>query len=149
MRQKGPSSHPTAENNLSVLRTGMSTKPGDELNLRHFHCSRETSLHGHRDDHNHRNCTCITAASTTFKRTATAYEPPGICRCTPRRVNDLVQARIRMQLWDHDQFLTACTREELDLRNRDVEHLINGMQLGNLSGLLHWTKGNSNCAMTG
>ena len=52
------------------------------------------------------------------------------------RVNDLVQARIRVQLWDLDQFLTACTRELLDLRNRDVKHLINGMQLVNLSGLL-------------
>ena len=31
----------TAESNLSLLRTGMSTKTGDELNLRHFHRSRE------------------------------------------------------------------------------------------------------------
>ena len=36
----------------------------------------------------------------------------------------------------------------LDVRNRDVEHLINGVQLGNLSLLLNWTKGNDLCAMT-
>ena len=34
--KKKPSSHPTAESNLPLLRTGMSTKPSDELILRHF-----------------------------------------------------------------------------------------------------------------
>ena len=36
MRRKNPSSHPTAESNLSLLQTGMSTISGDELILRHF-----------------------------------------------------------------------------------------------------------------
>ena len=35
------------------------------------------------------------------------------------------------------------------LAQQDAEHLINGLQLGNLSGLLNWTKGNDLCAMTG
>ena len=36
----------------------------------------------------------------------------------------------------------------LDLHNQDIEHLVNGLQLGNLSGLLNWTKGNGLCATT-
>ena len=34
--EKNPSSHRTAESNLSLLQTGMSTISGDELILRHF-----------------------------------------------------------------------------------------------------------------
>ena len=39
-------------------------------------------------------------------------------------------------------------RNLLDLHNRDAEHLVNGLQLANLSGLLNWTKGNGLCATT-
>ena len=39
--------------------TEMSTDFGDELNLRHLHCRKTTSLHDHRD--NRRNCTCGTS----------------------------------------------------------------------------------------
>ena len=40
-------------------------------------------------------------------------------------------------------------RNLLDLHNQDVEHLVNGLQLRNLSGLLNWTKGNGLSATTG
>ena len=80
MRQKSPSPtpYPTLQKAYpSLLRTKMSTNSGDELNLRHFHCSRDqTSLHDHRDVHDRRNCTCgtsenlTTGTSTTCQRTA-------------------------------------------------------------------------------
>ena len=44
---------------LSLFRTGMSTKSGDELCLRH--CRKQTSLHDHRYVQNRRNCTCGTS----------------------------------------------------------------------------------------
>ena len=37
-------------------------------------------------------------------------------------------------------------RNLLDMNNRDVEHLVNGLQLVNHYG---WTKGNSLCVTTG
>ena len=40
-------------------------------------------------------------------------------------------------------------RKLLNLRNKDIEDLINGLQLGNLNGLLNWTKRNGLCTMTG
>ena len=36
----------------------MSEDSGDELNLRHFHCSRTQRRCDHRDVHNRKNCTC-------------------------------------------------------------------------------------------
>ena len=79
---KNPSSHPTAESNLSLLRSGMSTKPGDELNLRHSHCSREKRL-------------CMVTGTSITTGTAPALQGHrphsnapqrrlGICRCTQR-----------------------------------------------------------------
>ena len=66
------------------------------------------------------------------------------------RVNNLDQERMRrVQLWDLDQFSRPAPENLLDLHKKDIEHLVNGLQLGNLCGLLHGTKGNVLCAMTG
>ena len=52
-----------------------------------------------------------------------------------RHVNDLVQARMRrLQLWDLHCLLTDCTRGTAEPAHRDVDHLINGLQLGNHNG---------------
>ena len=59
----------------------------------------------------------------------------GICRCTHERVNRLSPHGLNPNL--------------LDLHKKDVDHSINRLQLGNLCGLLHGTKGNVLCAMTG
>ena len=60
----------------------------------------------------------------------------GICRCTQRASNNLSSLpRLRTNL--------------LDLHNKHIEHRINRLQLGNHCGLLHETKGNVLCAMTG
>ena len=147
---------------LSLLRTGMATKSGDELDLRHFHCSREhvsacsqgrplpQELHLRHQNDLHQGasttlskyCNCGTVAVLS------TLDHPGICRCTQRACERHVQPQ-RLQLWDLDQFLTTCNRKMLDLHNRDIEHLINGLQMGNLSGLLNWTTGNDLCATTG
>ena len=51
----------------SLRRTGKSANSGDELNLRHLHCSRDNlSLHDHRDVQPSMNCTKKT--STTLSR---------------------------------------------------------------------------------
>ena len=65
----------------------------------------------------------------------------GTYRCTQRASNNLSR-RNELQLWNLDYFPRLRTNL-LDLRNKDNEHLINVLQLRNLSGLLHWTKGNS------
>ena len=46
-------------------------------------------------------------------------------------------------------FTQTATKNLLDLQNRDIEHLINGLQLGHLSGRKNWTERNGLCAMTG
>ena len=44
----------------------MSEDSGDELNLRHFHCSRTQRRCDHRDVHNRKNCTCGTSDHLSF-----------------------------------------------------------------------------------
>ena len=51
-----------------------------------------------------------------------------------------------LPLWDLDHIPRLRTNL-LDLRNKDIEHLINVLQLGNLNG--KYTKRSCNCAMTG
>ena len=86
---------------LSLLRAGMSTDFGDELNLGRIH------THGHRDVHN-----------------LDELRHRGTCRCTQRACNDLVQSFNELQLWKLGCLLRACTRE-LDLHNKDIDHLVN------------------------
>ena len=121
---------------LSPLRTGMSTKSGDELYLRH--CRKQTSLHDHRDVQNRRNSTCGTCEHLhnrgidhvqTYSQFL-ASEPYGDCRCTTAGCERQCPAS------------TGCNGICWTLHKRDIEHLVNGVQLGNLSGLLHGTKGN-------
>ena len=69
-------------------------------------------------------------------------EPPGICCCTPTRMSTTVSmlqraATVGARLSPR----RLHPRNLLDLHKRNVEHLVNGLQLGNLSGLLDWTKG--------
>ena len=121
----------------SLLRTKMSTSSGDELNLWHFHCSRD-------------NCRCMitatfitagTAPAATRRPAQQGHRPPYRSTATagPSQFSALLVQPQRLQLWDLDQFLTA----------RTLESAVSGTQLGNLRGLLNWTRGNDLCAMTG
>ena len=67
------------------------------------------------------------------------------------RVNDQVQARIRrvQTVGSRPVSHGLHPRKLLKLRNRDIENLINGLQLVNLIGLQNWTERNGLCAMTG
>ena len=151
MRRKTPSSHPTAESNLSLLQTGMSTKTGDELILRHFYCSRE-------------NCRCmITATSITADmHLRHQHDLPN---------KDIGHLERALQLRDCRSFLHAEPRASVIVHNgacqrqcpastsskcgistnfsRPAPEKLLNLQQRNLSGLLHWTKGNSLCAMRG
>ena len=49
-QRKTPSPPPYAETCPSLLRTKMSNSSGDELNLRHFHCSRDPNDDLHNRD---------------------------------------------------------------------------------------------------
>ena len=51
-----------------------------------------------------------------------------------------------LQLWDLDR-IPRLRKNLPDLYNKDIEHLINELQLGNLNG--KYTKRSCNCAMTG
>ena len=51
-----------------------------------------------------------------------------------------------LQLWDLD-CIPRLRKNLPDLHNKDIEHLINELQLGNLNG--KDTKRSCNCAMTG
>ena len=56
----------------SLRRTGMSANSGDELNLRHLHCSRDNlSLHDRRDVQPSNCSTCTTGTSTTLSTRCT------------------------------------------------------------------------------
>ena len=79
-RKKSPPSQPTTRKLHSLhcgypsqRRTGMSANSGDELNLRHLHCSRDNlSLHDRRDVQPSMNCsTCTTGTSTTLSTRCT------------------------------------------------------------------------------
>ena len=71
----------------------------------------------------------------------------GTCCCTKRASNNLAR-RIRTATVGSRPYPTLRTNP-LDLHNKDIEHRINRPQLGNHCGLLHETKGNVLCAMTG
>ena len=73
----------------------------------------------------------------------------GVCCCTPTGMSTTVStlqraAPVGSRLSPHHLH----PKNLLHLHKWDVEHLVNGLQLGNLSGLLDWTKGNGLCATT-
>ena len=94
------------------------------LNLGHFH------THDHRDVHN----------LDELHTTAPVVAHKG-------HVNDLVQSFNELHLWELGCLLHVCTRELAGPRNRDVDHLINVLQLENLCGLLDKTMGICICAI--
>ena len=82
---------------------------------------------------------------STCKSTATARpsqflhsEPPGICRCTQRARNNIVHARIRRAATVGSRLSShrLHPRNLLDMCNRDVEHLVDELQLGKFHGPL-------------
>ena len=62
------------------------------------------------------------------------------------RVNDLVQAKKRVQLWELGCPLHVCTRER-DLHN-SIDHLVSVLQLENFYGFLNRTMGICLCNTT-
>ena len=136
---------------LSLLRTGMSTKSGHELCLRH--CRKQTSLHDHRDVQNRRNGTCDTSEHLHNRGIEKVQTNCNCGTCTvfwrlnhtatvvaqQRAVNDNVQLQ-RLQLWDLDRLLTACPRICWTCTRGTSNTL-------SMDCNWHGTKGNGLCAM--
>ena len=66
---------------------------------------------------------------------------PSICCCTPTGMSTTASKPQRAA--------TVGSRPDSSRpAPQEIDHLINGLQLGNLSGLHNWTKGNGLCATT-
>ena len=98
---------------------------------------------------------CTARTSTTFSESfncgtvavLSSLNHPGICRCTQRaceRLSSLSGCNCGIST----NFSRPAHGKELDVRNRDVDHLINELQLGNHNGRQNWTMGNSLCVTT-
>ena len=128
----------------TLFRTGMSTDSSDELNLRHFHCRKTTSLHDHRDVFYRRNCTCGTSKHLHNRE----HRPPVEERRNNGHVNDLVQdlgtpSRKLFHLRDLSMICGMMPRsaphrhDDLHTRNTDSDHLVRARQLRDLRSFVH------------
>ena len=109
-----------------LLRTGMSTGSGYELNLRHLHCRKTTSLHDHRDVQNRKNCTCGTFEHLHNK---------GIDHLSKNSTTTGMSTTLSKN-WTgtHTRWL-RCLKQSPDVaHNGHVNHLLQELHLWNLHG---------------
>ena len=133
-KKKNPSPPPYPRRKRTpLLRTGVSADSGDELNLRHLHCRKTTSLHDHRDVHNRRNCTCGTSEHLHNRGIDTCRRQHNNGHVNDR-VQELDEPNSRRQLRNFHSFL-HCLKQAPDVaHNGHVNHLLQELHLWNLNG---------------